>query len=207
MSISFQVTWESALSITGWLIGLIGVCVSIFYGRKSLRLERERITLKWEDVEIAAEDLSKRISDSGFKPSLILTFGSKCGYLAHLISRSFSPSAPVVVGVTLPKGGRVAEPLASMLSFIETKRWCVGIPTQLLDYGDQHVLIVDDWVLSGDAIEKMCDLLVQSGVPRKNIVSATLVATDTAVQNGKAPSYYWKTTSSTNFFFPWGRAR
>jgi len=80
------------------------------------------------------------------------------------------------------------------------------VPNAPARYGEGDILIVDDFVMSGDFLEALKKQLVEAGVVASRIRSASIAVTRVAIRNHKAPDYYWWTADDDDFYFPWGKA-
>lgn len=189
------------------VIGVVGVSLTLYYGRKSARLERESKTISWSDVQLAADDLAEEIRKSGFRPNLILASGARGGIIAEFMAQHIDHSVPVLVGITQWKDTGYGSCDLSKYDYFETSKWRVSIPLAIYDNADKNILVVDDLAMSGDAMEQIRKRLVEKGFAKDRIKTATAVAADVAVKAHKAPDYYWLETHSSSFYFPWGKAR
>jgi hypothetical protein len=61
--------------------------------------------------------------------------------------------------------------------------------------------------MSGDFLDSLKQVLVDSGVSNDRIRSVSIATTKIAVKNHKAPDYFWWHAEDDDFFFPWGKAR
>ncbi len=198
---------ETVLTIVFGIIGGVGAALTVYYGRKSARLERERETLSWNDVQLAADDLAEDIRKSRFQPQFILALNTRGGIIAEFVAQNMADSLPIVVGITEWRDfGYNAYDLKQYDSF-ETTKWRVSIPLTVYDNTDKNVLIVDDLVMSGDAMEEARKRLAERGFTKDAIRTAAIVVTDVAIKTHKAPDYHWRQTDSSSFYFPWGKAR
>ena len=92
-------------TIIGYIIAIIGVIITIFFGRKMSKLEKEKITLEWQDLETAAKDLSLSIKKD-FKPDIIFIPDTKDGTIVHMIKSQLSTdllAIPTMVGILIWK--------------------------------------------------------------------------------------------------------
>ena len=195
------------LTIIFGVIGLVGVILTVHFGRKSARLERERKSINWSDVQLAASDLAEKIRHSGFLPSLILAPGARGGIIAEALAQDLGGAIAVVVGITEWKESGLFEGDLSKYECFETNKWKVCIPKCVFDNLDTRILVVDDLTMSGGAMQKIRSMLEEKGVAEDKIRTATIVTTTVAIQNHMAPDFYWKETDSPSFFFPWGKAK
>jgi hypoxanthine phosphoribosyltransferase len=196
------------LNIIFGIITIISFIVTIYYGRKSIRLEKEKKTLDWADLQASANDLSTSIKNSGFIPEIIFTPGLRGATFANLLQEEFdSINAPVFVGLSIwKKGGKTLND-TSDFEVIETNKWQVLIPKSLFKLSDKKILIVDDFAMSGDFLQNLKKILLVNGFQNPNIKTATIAATTVAIQNGKGPDFNWIEPSDSSFYFPWGKAK
>ena len=198
------------MDVLTWVFGLasvIGLALTLYYGRKSSRLEQARRTLSWEDVVIASDDLATSIARSGFKPDLFLASSARGGLIAHLLAKHLAPTTPVLVGVVEWKDEGLFEGDLSAYDVLDTSKVRHHIPKALYSNTDRRVIIVDDFAMSGDGLAETRARLAAHGFPPDAIRTATLVVTATALARHRGPDYYWKKVDSLDFFFPWGRAK
>jgi hypoxanthine phosphoribosyltransferase len=86
-------------------------------------------------------------------------------------------------------------------------KWFVTIPEAVFEYCNGTVLVVDDFVMSGDFLETLKRKLMTFGFRSDQIKSAAIAATKVAIKNHKSPDYYWWIADDDDFFFTWGKAR
>lgn len=196
----------TALAVGGLLIGVVGAVLTIYFAKKSERLNRLRRRLEWTDLQAAATDLGQRIKRE-CPPVAIVTPGLTGATFANLLVGEFALQPPVFVGTRTwkPEAHGLIPDHGSFL--IETKKWFVTIPKAVMEYKDGLILIVDDFAMSGDFLDTLRDLLATEGVPPDHIRSATIAVTRVAIRNHKSPDYYWWIADDDDFFFPWGKAR
>lgn len=190
----------------GLLVGLIGVLMTIYYARKAEELNRKRKRLEWPDIQAAANDLGQRIKRD-FSPAVIVTPGLTGATFSNLLSEEFSGQPPVFVGTRTWKESPYSAIPDHGVFAIETTKWFVTIPDAIFEYCDGTVLIVDDFVMSGDFLEILKGKLIASGFRPNQIKSTSIAVTKVAIKNHKSPDYYWWVADDDDFFFPWGKAR
>ncbi|NAS24597.1 hypothetical protein GT755_23265 [Herbidospora sp. NEAU-GS84] len=197
---------NEALGIFGVVTGIAGIALTIYYARKAERLNKMRKRLEWADIQTAASDLGQQIKRD-ISPVAVVTPGLPGATFANLISSDFAMQPPVYVGNrTWKDDPHNFVPTADSFVF-DTKKWIVTIPKAVTRHENGVILIIDDFVMSGDFLDSLCSTLVQAGVPRERIRSAAITVTKVAIKNHKAPDYYWWIADNDEFFFPWGKAR
>jgi len=197
---------EAAIAALSWVITIVSLALTVYYGQKSSRLERQKKKLEWADLQAAATDMGRKIKAS-FTPVAILTPGLRGATFANLLQNEFSRQVPVFVGVSTWKEDPHAPLPESDSIAIETQRWEVAIPLAASRFPDGDILLLDDFVMSGDFMERLKKELVNAGVASERIHSAAVVVTKVAMKNRKAPDFYWMVAEDDDFFFPWGKAR
>lgn len=195
------------LGIGSLFVALIGAVLTVYYARKSERLNKLRKRLEWSDLQAAANDLGKKIKKDSV-PVAIVTPGLTGATFANLLVSEFPSQPPVFVGTRTWKEDPYTA-IPSQDSFvIETKKWLVTIPRAIVDYKEEgDILIVDDFVMSGDFLDAFRSALISEGVSADRIKSASVAVTKVAVKNHKGPDYYWWLADDDNFFLPWGKAK
>ena len=198
-----------SLNIIFGIISVISFGTTIYYGRKSSNLEKQRKKIDWTDIQACANDLGKDLKKTKFKPDIIFTPGLRGATFVNLLQNEISKEIPVFVGISFWKENNKNFDLNLYEDFytIETSKWFVLIPKILISQKKQKILIVDDYTMSGDFLQIITNLLVDNGIDKKNIKSMTIATTKVAIENHKEPDYFWMTTSDSNFYFPWGKAK
>jgi hypoxanthine phosphoribosyltransferase len=195
--------------ILTWFFGIttiVGTACSVYYGRKSSQLEKEQKKLDWADLQAAANDLGATIK-TGFEPEVMLTPGLRGATFTNLLASEFAKEIPVFVGISSWKAKSDAISACDKFFKVETNKWFVHIPDFISNYKDKRMLLVDDFAMSGDFLEKLKDALMQHGFSKDRIKSVCIATTKVAIDNHKAPDYFWMQTKDNSFYFPWGRAR
>ena len=194
------------LGLGGLLVGVVGVILTIYYSRKADEINLKRKRLEWPDIQAASTDLARRIKKD-FIPSAIVTPGLTGATFANLLIEQFPNQPPVFVGTRTWKDEPHGDIPREDSFTIETKKWYVTIPASIAKYVDGPILIVDDFAMSGDFMDMLRQKLVETGISKESIRSATIAVTKVAIRNHKGPDYYWWVADDDDFFFPWGKAR
>ena len=193
-----------------WTFGLAsaaGFLLTLHYGRKAARLERDRQTLTWEDVVVATDDLASQISKSGFQPELFLATSARGAIIAHLMARHLSQTCPVLVGIVEWKDEHLFQGDLSSYDAIDTSKVRLYIPKTVYANKESRVLLIDDFAMSGNGMAEARARLEAHGFQPDAVRTATLIVSAVAVDSYRVPDFYWKKVDSLDFFFPWGRAR
>lgn len=193
------------LGAVGAVIGVVGLVLTIHYARKAEQMNLMRKRLEWADLQAAANDLARRIKRDG-APAVMVAPGLRGATFANLLASEFVDQPPVYVGVSTWKEGSPVESRLGDSFVIDTKKWQVQIPNAVWKH-EGTVLIVDDFVMSGDFLDSLKQELVIAGLSADRIRSAAVAATKISLKNHKAPDYYWWLAEDDEFFFPWGKAR
>jgi hypoxanthine phosphoribosyltransferase len=197
---------EFAIGLAGLILGIAGIAATVFFERKSAKSERLRKRLEWADVQAAANDLAQQIKRD-CTPAAIVTPGTRGATFANLLASEFVGQPPVYVGISTWKDAEHAEILADDWFELQTKKWIVRIPKTPSLYKEGTILIVDDFVMSGDFLDLLKTTFAGTDLSADRIRSVSIAATKVAVKNHKAPDYYWWLAENDDFFFPWGKAR
>jgi hypoxanthine phosphoribosyltransferase len=80
------------------------------------------------------------------------------------------------------------------------------LPDKLGELCDRRVLLLDDFVMSGDGLANVTKALLAKGFESSRLRSGAVVATRLAIANRKGPDYWARETRDFDFYFPWGRA-
>lgn len=192
-----------------WVFGTITVVsllLTVYYGRRTAALERARRKLEWADLQVAAAELADRLRDE-FQPDFIFAPSLRGATFANLLIDQLNRDVPVLVGVTSWKAG--SRPLAICGGYValETSKWFIHVPQCLFEYRDSNILVVDDFVMSGDFLQRLRDAFVHDGLTLDRVKTLAIVTTRVAIRAHKAPDYHWMDTADDSFYFPWGKAR
>ncbi len=199
------------LTILFGITTLVGVGISVFYGRRAefyfqrtLELESRLHSFDWQDVLVGVTDLAAEVKSVGV--DLIFAVSLRGAILSYFLADVLPTNPPVVVGV---QQWNDEAPLLDQLAgyeIVATGRSQVQIPDALRAYSDRTLLIVDDLAFSGDAMAAIKEEIIGWGFERARTKTLTLVATNVAIKNDKAPDLYWQAVDKIGFF-PWGRGR
>ncbi len=195
------------LNVVFGLITIISFGLTIFYGIKSTRLEKQRKKLDWTDLQSCAKDLGNELKKTGFNPDMIFTPGLRGATFANLLQNEIVQQIPVYVGISYWKDSISKCELIDGYELIETSKWYVLFPKLPMCQKGKKILILDDYVMSGDFLKSTKKMLIDFGLDENNIKSMAVTTTKIAIESHKAPDYYWMTTFDSNFYFPWGKAR
>ena len=196
-----------AFGAVGVVVGIAGVVLTVHYARRSEAFNKLRKRLEWADLLAASNDLGKRLKSAGFQPDIIVTPGLRGATFSNLLISEFNKEPIVYVGISTWKDGQAVRPENDADISINTKKWSVSIPGAVKDITTGNILIVDDFVMSGDFLDSLIEALLRLDVKPDRIRSAAIAATKVAVKNHKAPAYYWWLAEDDDFYFPWGKAR
>lgn len=193
------------INIISFAFGVFGSLISIYFGVEARKIAKKVRNFNWEDIESGVKFLSSRTMKE-FQPDLILvSSGGSAAIVANLFLTYTDKFIPLYVGVSKKKDAEFTSKPA-FNAFYETSRWMTFIPEAIFSYTNKKILILDDVVLTGETLHKMIELLVANGIKRKNIMTATLFATEIAITSNRAPDIYWFKLSDSAFYFPWGRS-
>ncbi len=195
-----------AMNLFFGITTLIGVVLTVYFGVRARRLELDRKRLRYEELQAAANDLGAKINKT-FTPDAMFTPGLRGATFANLLVAELKTEVPVFVGVSSWKDSE--KPITSVPGHrtLETNKWFVHVPESLLSGQYSSILVVDDFAMSGDFLQLIVTTLTAAGKKTEQIMTACVVTTKVAVQNHKAPNFYWQQTADDTFYFPWGRAR
>jgi len=194
------------LTIISLVIGIIG---AIFTYRAYSR-ERALKSISWSDIQNGTKYIWKGLRNLGFTPDIMISPDPKGGIIAYQLSQFYDEDIFIDVGQAKRKNS--TTPHISSKNYhtvICTNRWEVFLSKEIEDIIDKEqkkVLIVDDFVLSGDFNSYLFDFLEKMGYKKENIKICCLAVTKVAISSDKAPDFYWKIVDDEDFYFPWGKA-
>ena len=187
--------------VVGPILGIAGY----FLTKKGMRMQKESKMIDWAQLQVAAKSLSKKVRD--FEPDIIICPGQKGGIFAQLMVDELEIQVPIYTGFMVPKGKQLGSWLTVNYFSIDTTKWHVFLPSCIEQTKDCKVLIIDDFVMSGDFLLQLMAKLDEFGYDKNKIKSCSIATTDVAKGGNKAPDFYWKTVDASDFYFPWGSAK
>lgn len=211
MSVSFASTISDALlspiNIISISIGLISLGFTVYYGLINRQLSFKIKSLDWGDLLIASKAISKWIKKEVNSPDILFSPDSRGGVISKIIAESLNNDPIIITGIVLPKGHSDTETLSDSHEIIETSKWSIFLPKILKTYNKSSIVFIDDFVMSGDSLQKIKLCFSEKfGFDDKKFKACSLVCTTVAKEVRKSPDFYWKEISDNDFLFPWGRA-
>ncbi len=191
------------VSVLGTLLGAWGVALTIISNRKNRKLK----TVAWSDIQSATKFFWRKLEREQFKPTFIITPGQKGGIIAQLFSEFYEEEIPIFTGFLESKDKEQIEDDNYLT--LSTTKWHVHMPISLKTCKEKEkvkLLIIDDFVMSGDFLHTLITNLLELGYLEKNICSCAIAVTKVAMDANKAPNYHWKVVDDKDFYFPWGKA-
>ncbi|CAD6492150.1 MAG: hypothetical protein CHKLHMKO_00238 [Candidatus Argoarchaeum ethanivorans] len=201
------------LTIIFGIVGAMGTMGTIYYGIKSLHLNRELKRITWSDFKSASRELKKEINKN-FKPDIVFSPCRRGATIANLV---FDVGENVILYVGIREdhrednfcflGDAWKNAWKEDFAVVKTNKYYHYIPMGMLKKKNINLLILDDFAMSGTSLQKLKEVLLEKGFHKENIKTATIVCTDAAYDADMAPDFWWRKTPYTDVEFPWGKAR
>jgi hypoxanthine phosphoribosyltransferase len=189
------------------IITIISLVITIYYGKKAAILELQKKKLEWPDIQTSANYIGNKIKKDRFTPEIIFTPGLRAASFVWLLEEEFhNTNIPAFIGICSMKNDSIDSSIVTNYQKLETNKWEVLIPKDMLTLNTKKILVVDDLAMSGDFMLAFKKLLIDNGFQQKNIKTATIVVTKVAKANNKCPDYFWMEANDDGFYFPWGKA-
>ncbi|GAA2637844.1 phosphoribosyltransferase family protein [Paractinoplanes durhamensis] len=192
--------WSAVLVTTT----LIGFGLAIWQAVRAEQLNKRERDLDWPRFRSAASDLARSVDRSDFTPEVILALSERGAIVAHLVARELRTQVPVVTAAYLGKPDQSAE-LPGHEAVRGTKA-VLFLPDGIAGFKGRRLLLLDDFVMTGDGLQSVIDALLRKGFERTEIRSGAVVATRISIVSKKGPDYFGRETTGFDFYFPWGRA-
>jgi hypoxanthine phosphoribosyltransferase len=192
--------WNVLLGLTT----VIGFGLAIWQTLRAEQLNRRQRDLDWPRFRSAASDLARSIDRSDFMPDVILALSERGAMVAHLVARELRSQVPIVTVAYLGKSDDGAD-LPGYEALHGTKA-VTFLPDKLGELSDRRLLLLDDFVMSGDGLATVLQALRAKGFQPDRIRSGAVVATKLSIANRKGPDFWARETRDFDFYFPWGRA-
>lgn len=197
----------SGLAALGTIGTFAGIGTTVYYQRKTQRLLDERNAVSWDELRSEARSLRADVRRQ-FDPDLVLTPGVRGATVMNLM-QDVDENIPLYVGIReelrVPDEGRLAHDPVGYALFSETAKYRHYFPEELLHRTDESVLLLDAFTDTGASLRTIRDRLVDAGYDPGSVKRATVLCSETAVEDGHTPDFY-SLEVSRPFYFPWGKA-
>jgi len=137
-------------------------------------------------------------------PDTILALSERGAMVAHLVARELRRQVPIITVAYLSRPDDSLD-IPGYEALRGTKN-VVFLPERLVDLRGRNLLLLDDFVMSGDGLNTIIAALLAQGLRRQDIRSGSVVATKLSIASKKGPDYYGREVRDFDFHFPWGRA-
>jgi hypoxanthine phosphoribosyltransferase len=194
----------AALNVVLTTTTVIGFGLAIWQALRVEQLNRRERDLDWPRFRGAASDLARAVDRSDFMPDVILALSDRGAIVAHLVARELRTQVPIVTVGYLSTADKTVE-LPGYVPLRGTKS-TVFLPGRLHEQSGWKVLLVDDFVMSGDGLSRAREELITQGFDPGRIRRGAVMATKLALANRKGPDFFAREARDFDFFFPWGRA-
>jgi len=208
MDININIDLFSLLvGLVGVVVGLISIGIAVYYGKKSNKFQKLQRSISWTELQHISDSIFLKLKKDKFVPDLILCPGTRGAILAELLLTKFERKIPIFIGISYRDFHMKNElKLSSYKTFKIEKRWDILIPTNIFDFKEKKVLIVDDFCMAGIFFEELRHFLVNNGFQKDNVKVYCCTITNVTKNSERVPEYYSITTEDDNFYFPWGKA-
>lgn len=202
------------ITVVSFTLTILGTGLTVYGVIITRKANRKAKTIDWNQVMIATKSIVKKLKSNNFIPDVIVTPGQKGGIFAQLIMDSLNVEIPIVTGFFIPNKPSILRSYSDQLEYyynhnffkLETSKWFICLPDTVLGFENKKILIVDDLVMSGDALRSILNKIKDTS-STNSIKSCSLVTTKVAIQTKKNPDYYWNIIDADDCYFPWGKAR
>jgi hypoxanthine phosphoribosyltransferase len=192
------------LSATLAVVTVLGFGLAIWQYIRAEELNKRQRDLDWPRFRSAASDLARAVDRSGFMPDYILAVSERGAIVGNLVARELRRQIPILTAGYLDKPDGTQIPgYDEMLGTKST----TYLPQGLRELTKSKILILDDFVMSGDGMSGVKKQLVAHGFSAEHVKTGSVVATRLAIANKKGPDFLARETKDFDFYFPWGRAR
>jgi len=189
------------LEYSSYAMAVLGLIGTFYYGVKATRLERLLRSFTWEDIDTGVRVLLRKVNRHG-PPDVILTLSIPGQIISSLMMIHTLTPKTEYRAIRLDRHNNNLG--KGKFIVIRTAKFAIGISREIVQDKTSRILIVDSAVVTGDLLSQTVSALVNAGIERKQIVSASLLATDFAIEGEKAPDIYWQRVRDTNYRLPWG---
>ncbi|WCN83810.1 phosphoribosyltransferase [Micromonospora sp. LH3U1] len=193
----------------GWNVILgattvIGFGLAIWQAVRAEQLNRRERDLDWPRFRSTTSDLARSIDRSDFMPEVILALSERGAMVAHLVARELRRQVPIVTVAYLGRPDGNAD--IPGYEAIHGTKAVLFLPERIGELQGRRLLLLDDFVMSGDGLHATIAALLGKGFDRQDIRSGAVVATKLSIVSKKGPDYFGREARNFDFYFPWGRA-
>jgi hypoxanthine phosphoribosyltransferase len=192
--------WNVILGLTT----VFGFGLAVWQAMRAEQLNKRQRDLDWPRFRNATSDLARSIDRSGFMPDFILSISDRGAIVGNLVARELRRQIPIITVGYLDQADKVSIP--GFLTLCGTKA-TTFLPEGLRDLKDKKVLLLDDFVMSGDGLLRVKNQPLEYGFAAECIRSGSVVTTKVSIANRKGPDFFAREAWDFDFFFPWGRAK
>ena len=192
--------WSVVLAVTT----LIGFGLAIWQAVRAEQINKRERDLDWPRFRSAASDLARSVDRSDFMPEVILALSERGSIVAHLVARELRTQVPIITVAYLGRPDDSAD-LPGHEAVRGTKA-VQFLPDGIAELPGRRLLLLDDFVMTGDGLQAVIGVLLKNGFDRKDIRSGAVVATRISIVSKKGPDYVGREAKGFDFYFPWGRA-
>ena len=194
------------MDILTWAFGIIGVLGTFgtfYYGFKSYKLSIQRYRFSWADVVDGCQKISKKCIKR-FKPDAILTFSGAGSIIANLSLLYSGMYLPIYTVIEFPATTENLPLKLERYFNFKTSKWLLCVPQSLMIHVDKKITIIHDCAITGVGIDMVVKQLVELGFKRENLMVASLICTQAAIDARLSPDFYPYSVENSVFYFPWG---
>ncbi len=172
--VDFWTVLSIATGVAGFVIGVLGVWLTVRYARQAKDLHDRLRRLTWNDFLLGSKELASPVRGSGTL-DLVLALSPRGATVGNLLLLELGGDVPMVMATNYLHDKRdVPFPKLPEKDWIvsQTNRSLALIPRSMLKDSANRILLVDDWVLSGDMLQGVKQGLTSGGIEKSRIMSA-----------------------------------
>ena len=183
----------------------IGIVLTVHFYLKSRTLHKERFRYSWSDIAQGIQGIINDLKKASFKPDIILSISGSGGIVGNLAMIMFDEHLPFYqVMLEDPSNPWEIVPYAHT-TFIST-RWKIHIPDSILEEDiAKKIWIIDDTCVTGTTGGAMAEFLKSNGF--KDVKWTCLLRVKPVTQLLNKPDIYYFDSPTTEFYYPWGKAK
>lgn len=199
---SFDITLSGILTIIGLGLSVVGVYLTLS-GNKKIKDSK---TIDWTQIHVGARYISKMVVKDKFSPDFILAPGPRSSIIGQEIANILNEEIPVITGY-VSKDSIFEKKIDNDFVVIQANQWYLYLPICIKSLNDKNVLIVQDWIMSGESLVQIKKALFNLEYKEQQIRYCTIAVTQVPLKRKHRPNYYYKLVDPDECYFPWGKAR
>jgi hypoxanthine phosphoribosyltransferase len=206
-------TINISLAVVGALLTAASIIHAIYTNNLNQELKLQLRTITFEDIENFSEDVVEYLG--AWQPDVIYCPDLRGGFVGYFVSKQLRLHVPILTGYVFSKRKPIPDcNIDNNYAELDTPGYKVLMEKYLYKFQGKKVLIVDEIVVTGEAIRFIKKSLMAKNFPEDSIKSCVVVSSIVAADpriasdpSANRPDFCWRIIGGDlhDITFPWGR--